>query len=347
MIIITLIALFTSYLLTLIFKDDGNRRTKFYFYVSGFLLICISGFRIGDKMPDYATYTGLYSMVTSATIVYLIEPSFIFIAQLANLIAKGEVVFLFLIYAAIGVSLKFIAIKKFSNFLFFSVFIYISNYFILHEMIQIRAGVASALILISLSYSYNRDKKKFIFLILIATFFHFSSIIFLPLWFLKPNSFKKHIYIYLIPLAYIIHFTNLNTLLVNSIFVNLNIKQSYINPYRAERLQINVFGIFIITRIIIFIYFAMFAESIKRHNKYFYILIKFYGIGVFTYIAMASYPEIAVRIAQTLFVSEIIIIPTLIYTFTNKNIAKLAVFFYGLLAFLLNLYFTTYFNYSK
>jgi hypothetical protein len=348
MIIITLVALLISFLLALIFYNESKRIAKWNYYVFGFFLICISGFRIGDVMPDYATYTSLYFQISSVFNTYLIEPSFILIVELSNLIYRNEPIVLFVIYAILGVSFKFLAIKKLSNFFFFSVFIYISNYFILHEMIQIRNGVASALILLSSAYAYNREKKKFIFLILSATFFHYFSLIFFFLWFLKPNNFKKYIYIGLIPLAYLIYFINLD--FVNMILENFPLDGTkltvYANADRREQFRLNVFGIFIITRIIIFIYFVIFSKSIKRHNKYFYFLIKCYGIGVFIYIALSNYPEIAVRISQTLFLSEIIIIPTLIFTFKNRNFSRFIILLFGLLNFLLNVYFTTYFNYS-
>ena len=348
MINITLLALFIASLLALIFNNYSNRKEKFYYYAFGVFLICVSGFRIGDEMPDFATYTAHYYNITSVFNIFLLEPSFVFIIKLSNLIVTNDPTVLFVIYAILGVSFKFLAIKKLSNLLFFSVFIYTSNFFILHEMIQIRVGVASALILMSLVYTYNRDRKKFLFLILSATFFHFSSIIFLFLWFLKPNSFKKYIYIGLIPLAYLIYFINIDLvdLIINATPLNSTKLMVYADADRKEMFEINVFGIFIITRIIIYLYFVFFSESIKRHNRYFYVLIKCYGIGVFTYIALSNYPEVAVRLAQTLFLSEIIIIPTLIFTFKNRNFSRFFVLLYGLLAFLLNVYFTTYFNYK-
>ena len=152
----------------------------------------------------------------------------------------------------------------------------------------------------------------------------------------------------LIPLAYLIYFIDLDPINLINNFISLNNTKlmTYAETDRKEMFKLNVFGIFIITRIIIYLYFVFFSDIIKRHNKYFYVLIKLYGIGVFTYIALSNYPEVAVRIAYTLFLSEIIIIPTIIFTFKNIYVSRFFVLFYGFLAFVLNVYFTTYFNYK-
>ena len=110
--------------------------------------------------------------------------------------------------------------------------------------------------------------------------------------------------------------------------------------------EINVYSIFVITRIVILIYFTYFLNRIEKYNKYIFILLKLYALGIFFYIAFSMYPVIAVRISYTLMATEIFIIPTLIFTIKGHYLPRLIVILYGLLAFLLNVYFTSYFNYQ-
>ena len=71
-----------------------------------------------------------------------------------------------------------------------------------------------------------------------------------------------------------------------------------------------------------------------------------YALGTFTYIALAVYPHIAVRIGYTLLASELIIIPALIYTIRGYFLPRLLVILYALLAFSLNVFYTSFFRWE-
>ncbi len=325
------------------------KKQKIFYLFLGLLLIFVAGLRIGDKMPDYQTYIGMYQQIAGGSFSYFIEISFVYIAEFANYIAKGQAGLLIFIYAVIGVSVKLFSIKKLSKLYFFSLVIYISNYYILHEMIQIRAGVATGFVLVAIVPLFERKKLNFFILISLATLFHYSSLIFLLLWFLKPESFKSIYYLLLIPIAYFIHFTKTDPISLILKFLPsdiLSAKMDYVDKDRAENLAINVVGVFALTRIIIVLYFTYFQHCIQKQNQYFILLLKCYTLGIFSYIALADYPEIAVRIGYTLMATEIIIIPSLIYTIKGNLIPRFIVIAYAILAFLLNIYFTTYFNWE-
>jgi hypothetical protein len=349
MIYIVLCSLLVASLPALMSNGLSVKSSNRLYIILAICLVCVAGFRSGSTLPDYATYAGYYSSVVAGQLTYFIEISFLFIAKLSNIILAGNSIVLFVIYAIIGVSLKTYAIRKLTPLFFLSLLIYISNYFILHEMIQIRAGVAAAFILLSIVPLYDRSFKSFLVLIGFATFFHYSSIIFLSLWFLKTKRFNRIVFVSLIPMAYFL-----------SIFVDFSSGISFISNYIPfggivekvatysqgvdNRYNINVFGLFPITRIIIMLFFISFVHKIQRYNKYFYILMKMYSLGIFAYIGLSSFPHFAVRIGYTLLVSEIFIIPTLIYAIRGYYLPRIIVIIYGLLAFSLNVFFTSYFN---
>jgi len=246
----------------------------------------------------------------------------------------------------IGVFLKAYAIKKLSNFFFFSLVVYISNYFIIHEMIQIRSGIASALILLSIIPLYKKLIFKFTFLIGLATFFHYSSFIFFLLIFLRSNTFNRAYYLLLIPASYFFNklfaVADLIGIISNYIpFLGIIDKLDIYGE--SDLYKINVFGLYPITRIIILIYFIFFAHKIQKYNKYNYLLLKMYALGIFAYIALSIYPIISVRVAYTLLLSEVIIIPTLIYSIKGFYLPRFSIILYSFLAFFLNVFFTSYF----
>ena len=349
MVFAVLVVLLSSSIVALLSENISPKNTKKIYLIFFLILTVVAGFRDGETMPDYEVYQGLYSRVNSFVFLYFIEISFIFIAKLSFLIISGNPIVLFVIYAILGVSLKMYFIKKISNLCFYSLVIYISNYYIIHEMIQIRAGVATAFIFLSIISLYNNERKSFLILMGCAFLFHYSSIIFLLLWFLKSNKYNKILYVSLIPIAYLMHYSGTDpiSLIVKALPSDLvSLKGAYLDKERSGRLAINVLGIFILTRVFILFYFTFFVNQIKKYNKYIFILLKFYTLGVFAYIAFAKYPEFAVRISYTLMIGEIIIVPTLIYTIKGYYLPRLIVILYGVLAFLLNVYFTTYFNFS-
>lgn len=95
-----------------------------------------------------------------------IEPTFEIISYLTNFNER----IVFFIYA-LAVSIKFLAIRQISKFPFLSIFTYISLYFVLLEMTQIRAGVAIGIFLLSIKDIYNRNLINFSLKIIAATLF--------------------------------------------------------------------------------------------------------------------------------------------------------------------------------
>jgi len=350
MILITFSALLLSIFFAFGAENKSTKNNGILYNILGLILIIIASFRNGDSMPDYSTYVGLYHKIISGSFTYLIEISFIIISKIANILSEGNSVLLFTIYAILGVSLKFISIKHLTDLSFFSVIIYISNYFILQEMIQIRAGVATALILLSIKPLYERNFKYFLFLIGVAVFFHYSSFVFIFLWFLDSKNINKKLYIFLILIAYIYYFSGFDLIVEIANIIPIKFFSfkliSYTNSARIQSLAINVFGIYALTRIIILLYFLYFSNIIQKRNKYFYLFLKFYALGIFSYLAFARFPDLAVRLSYTLTACEIMIIPTLIYTIKGHYLPRFIVVLYALLAFGLNVYFTSYFTWE-
>ena len=348
MINITLIALIFTSFAALLSDFLSNKKSKIIYCICVIILILIAGFRDSEGIHhDYLVYAGYYHQVVAGSLSYFIEISFVYIAKFSHFIINNNSIVLFIIYAIIGVSLKAYAINRLSKFFLYSLVIYVSNYFIIHEMIQIRTGIASALILLSIIPLYEKSLPKFITLITLATFFHYSSFIFLALVFLRKNSFNRVFYLFLIPFSYLLYFflksIDLIALLSNLIpFVGILDK---LDTYgTGDEFGVNVFGLYPLIRLVILIFFVIFSHKIHQYNSYFYLHLKLYAIGVFSYVALSMYPLISVRIAYTLMLSEIIIIPTLIYVIKGFYLPRLIIFLYAFLAFFLNVLFTPYFQ---
>ena len=345
--LLTLALLIFAMFIAIIKRDDKSSLGSFLLFI---LLVLLAGLRDGSSMPDYHVYVDYYHEVTASLFNPHVEPSIYAISKLASYLFGEDPKGMFLIYALLGVGLKWFSLKKLSPLFFFSIVVYISNYFILNEMIQIRAGVASGIILLSIIPLYERHLGRFLFFIACATLFHYSAIIAVFLWFIPIKSFNKQFYIIAIFAAYIIYLLNINVL--NSFFESISSipiferMGSYSSMERRDRFEITPFGPFALSRLVICLFMIRFSHQISKHYKYANLLLKMYLIGFISYVVLTPFPEFAVRICQLLMTTEICLIPCLIYIVRPLRKAKVYILLYALLSFVTNVMFTTYFSFS-
>ena len=153
------------YAVPLPFSLRINKKTLVLFTVA-LLLIFIAGFRpigLDRDSPDYVillNYVSLLNIPFSQANFLDIEPAFWMLVEINRVLFSSNERTFFLIFAIIGVSLKILAINRLSSMPFLSLLAYICLYFVLHEMTQIRAGVASGIFLLAIQDIVNRNLKK-------------------------------------------------------------------------------------------------------------------------------------------------------------------------------------------
>lgn len=307
-------------------KDVLNKYVLYTFV--GFILIFIAGFRSEQGNPDYANYKEMYEDARTGDVI--VEFSYVFISHIVQFIFDN-ILFVFLVYAIIGVSLKLTAIKQLTDLWFLSLIIYFSNFFILHEVIQIRVGVASGFLLLCIKPIYDRNLKRFLVLVLLAVFFHVSSLIILPLWFLGKFKNKINLFVIgiIIPISYCVYFMNvtiLNFIPIPYVQEKLDVYAQLQELGTADFLtEINVFNYVFLARILFFYFLLYKSELLMSHNKYTVLLLNIYAISLFMYPALAMMPVLAGRISELLGVVEIILLPLIYYTIRPRYISILII----------------------
>jgi hypothetical protein len=68
------------------------------------------------------------------------------------------------------------------------------------------------------------------------------------------------------------------------------------------------------------------------------------ALGVFVYIAFSSYPEVAVRLSQMLFIVEILLIPCLIFIIKGMVASRFVLIAFSFLSLTSTIYLTSYFD---
>lgn len=292
----------------------SNKITIPLFILILVILIIAAGLRDGyHGYRDYINYVNMYRHRHDD-----VEFTFNIIANFSKWIAPGNIYVLFMIYAILGVAAKSIGIFRLTPFIFASLAMYVSQYYWLHELTQIRAGVASGLGLIAIKEIYDKNLIKYLLLIGLAMCFHTSAAIYLPLYFLKGDSFNKIIWICGGIIA-VIAIRGMMELFLSSVleyseFIERGEAfQGYAMNSSGEY-SWNWANRFYMTSYFLCAVYIFFCDKIRIYNPYCYILIKIYIISIlFLFTFGDTMPTAAERFAEMLDVVWIVLFPMIIY----------------------------------
>jgi hypothetical protein len=311
---------FLFFFVIVLFAVSKDRQSESLFYILiGLILFLIAGFRTPGIDKDYWGYVDYYNDILYKSFVN-VEPSFILITNFVHKTFHDYKV-VFIIYAFCGVSIKLFAINRLTQFTLLSLLVYFGLYFVLQEMTQIRAGVASGLLLLSIKPIKEKKIWTFLGIFLIACTVHFSCIIMLPLYFLSSDKINVYVYALLLPFAYVVYFSgfSLLSLVQNLIPIPLvQVKMSSYNNYAAEDNTINLFNVVHLMKCALSYVFLINYKLIAKKNEYGILLIKIYIIALFIFVALAQVPAMSSRMGELLMVVEIVLIPFLMYIFRPK-----------------------------
>lgn len=161
----------------LCFAEQYRGSQKYRLIISlGFVLILglFAGLRGGD--PDYSNYVEAYIDAGRGE-ENLSDVGFTILCTVLNLLSSNAVL-MFVVVAFISVGLNISSFYKYTPYLCLCVLLYFVHNFALKEMIQIRAGLASALCLYSIRFINANKYKQSLLIWLLAMSIQASSIIF-------------------------------------------------------------------------------------------------------------------------------------------------------------------------
>lgn len=174
----------------------------FYFSILFILIMAyIAGSRKVGLDNDSLMYAYIVKDSLSGNVTSFLskEPGFWLIVSINKLI-DGDVGTFFTIYAFFALCIKVWGIAKVSPSFFSSIILYVGFYFIVHEMMQIRIGLASGFIFFTFYFVVVSERLKSFFVSLLSIMFHYSTVIALFMLFLKPDKRIGKLYI-ILPVA--------------------------------------------------------------------------------------------------------------------------------------------------
>lgn len=302
-----------------IYKYRLTPKNQWLYLFLWLFLFAVAAFRGENVDNDHLNYIQAIQEGWGIT-----EPSFYFISYICYDIL-GSVKLVFIVYAFLSVSLLFLALKRTSDYFYLSLVIYFATFYVLHDLNQIRAAVGFGFAMLALKPWMKNKIWQTMGYIFLATIFHFSFMIFFPMYFFVRNNNKYIIpYVVAIPIVYVLYSLNIDVL---SLLMKIPITyvQTMAGGYSQWQTDVassvNVFSIMVLIKLILISMFFIFHKTLALKFAGFYLFFKLYILGLVLLILMVTLPGAAFRISEMMWMVECFILPMLIQCFKPRWLA--------------------------
>lgn len=277
-------------------KNITLRNEKYWNYKTIIPIVLASlilGMRY-DVGVDYLTYLDLYQ--TKFIERENLELGFQFLIDTLNL-TGAHFSFLFILSSLITLVFLYKAIKPLNKFLPYLIFYYFTSGLIFHSNNIIRHMIAFAILMYALRFVETKEFIRYVLIIALASLFHKSVIIFIPLYFIlnKDIFYNRYLQYSLLTLVFVFG-TQIFDLLLNyssNFFVfigygnyieNADIYIRKIEITSRSGLGVLNYSVLLINFIVIF-YSKELKETYKNHGVIIYYNLFFIGQLLFALVA--------------------------------------------------------------
>ncbi len=322
---------FVLYFVAVSFEFGGKKDRNTMLAVACIPLAFVAGFRDIHKWPDTMVYAISFMNYTPTLLDFSIpdkpygfpELGFYFLAVLVKTITNNVTVFFLFIS---GLTFYFLHkdIKQFSVFPLIGLCAYVARFFIGRNFIQIRAGLAYAIILLSIKYILEKDWKRYFLIVFIAWMIHRSAIIGVPLYFIcNWMKLKKWHIVVLLVLSFLVGIFGQGVVhsLVEDNASDLNVGDKYTDA-GGERIQLEGLGMrnpMIYFQSLLLLAYTFLEKRLAPLNKYYYVIRTAYLYSTMILICFCTYKVLSARTSSLYATLEFVIIPSLIYIFNKRN----------------------------
>lgn len=329
--VISLVLLFFICMSLSFFEERLNERQKLIiYYVLGAAMILIAGLREVGSTPDTVSYEEMFYAKEGDLMVLLREPSFSIIVNILQSYSLG-INSLFIVYALLSIPMHLAVFWKMSKLPLLTLTIYLSYYYMMHDLVQIRCAVASGLFLWAI-YWYLENKKLYsLAFILMGTFFHFSAAAGLVLFVFnnKLPAWERVALYALVPIGLVVYFTHFDI----SSFIPDEWGGMKLMRYRQMRdkgveddqqgwrLEINLL---IWMNIVLYYACIYYHDYLVKHCKYTTIAIKLQAVGfIFLFFAYSISKVLGNRMNDYFSVVTILLWTVSFYAFRPQMLSKI------------------------
>ena len=320
--VISLALLFIACMISSFFEERLLHRDKVILYfIFGVAMILIAGLRKVGATPDSIEYETMY-YGGNAVLEKLTEPTFSLFVSILRPLSLG-VNALFITYAFISIAIHLPVFWKLSRLPLLMLTIYISYYFMMQEMVQMRAGVAAGLFLWAIYYYVEKRKVAALICIVIGIFFHYSAAAGLVLFLMsdKLPQWQKVILYLIIPIGLVAYIAELDlSLLVPEEFGGG--KLATYRQLKDKGIEDELAGwplrnnILIWMNMVLYTCCIYYSEYLSKYCKYTVIAIKLQAVGFcFLFFANGVSAVLGNRMNDYFSIANIILWTASVYAF--------------------------------
>ena len=247
------------------------------------------------------------------------EQGFFLISVLSKTIIN-DYRFYFFVVGALSMWLLYKNLNKYSIFPLLGLCAYLARFFMARNLIQIRSGLSYLIILWGIKYIHEKKMWHYILVVWIASLFHHSAWIALPLYFLCNwvNVTKKIILIGL-GIAFIIggFFQDFVNTIVSDNASDLGITTYTQGGYVSKALGLA--NPMIYFQSFLLLAYTFLEKELAPLTKYYYVIRSGYLYSTIILISFCSYTALSGRTSTMFATLEYCIIPSIVFLFTKKE----------------------------
>ncbi|MFM5680186.1 EpsG family protein [Aeromonas veronii] len=317
------------------------------------LLLCpmvfvfvVAGFN--TTSPDYLNYLQYISLSKLDGLSYvdekLIEPLFSFISASIYFLT-GDLKISYALFPVISSFLISYVVFKKSPFFFLSMLIYISHAYLNKELIQIRAGLISALLVFSVYLISEKKNIKSSILLILSPFIHFSaSAQFIPLsflYFMRNKVGLKSGVVVLVILSMIFSMSGAFEYIIRFLSsVNLipNVVNSYLG-WDEYNYKLGLLNPVLLKGILVLLLSLIFLKKEIEHDIFIRYSWCLYSFGLFWLALFSDMAILAARISSIFSIFEIFLLSMCLYRIRYwRALLFMLITVYAVMMFFINVY---------
>lgn len=326
------IVFFIFFFVAVSLELQGNKKNRDTMLILACIVLAIgAGFRDINFWPDTLVYAFgfMYHTPDITGFSFSMKPygysevGFHLLQVIIKTLVDNVTVF-FLVISAITFYFLYKDFKQYSIFPLIGLCVYISRFIIGRNFVQMRAGLAYAILMLSIKYIYEKDWKKYFLIVFIAWTLHRSCIVAIPLYFVCNwiHVKKWHVYAALV-FSFLVGIFGQGFVhsIVEDNASDLSIGDRY-TDVGGEYKQLVGLGMrnpMIYFQCFILLLYTFLEERLAPLNKYYYILRNAYLYSTMILICFCTYKVLSARTSSMYATLEFVIIPSLIFMFNKKN----------------------------
>lgn len=322
-----MLIVYIVFLLFCIFISNSKLEQK---QVVLFLSCVILSFGIGFRRmawPDTDAYMYFFKEFTPSLSDFSFtskpfgysEKGFYFLGVLAKTFTNNYQIY-FLFIGAVSMFFLYKNLRKYSLFPLIGLCAYLARFFMNRNLVQIRAGLAYLIIIWGIKYIHEKKMWHYILLVWIASLFHHSAWIALPLYFIcNWVNINKKIILWGLGLAFIIggFFQGPVSSFITDNASDLNVvtytQGIYVTEAKGLANPMIYFQVFLLLS------YTFLEKKLAPLDNYYYVIRDGYFYSTLILICFCSFTALSGRTSSIFATLEFAIIPSLVYLFEKKE----------------------------